>query len=91
MFDIAPPPFQEILTRAAGQFEGEVNTSSRTELQRALGEVTGICTPIVSNRYPFFRGTDREVPFSYAERPTGRSTQGFPGQRPKYKGRKGRG
>uniref|UniRef100_UPI00262B4953 UvrB/UvrC motif-containing protein n=1 Tax=uncultured Methylobacterium sp. TaxID=157278 RepID=UPI00262B4953 len=35
-------------------------------------------------------GTDREVPFTYAERPTGRSTQGFPGQRPKYKGRKGR-
>jgi excinuclease ABC subunit B len=35
-------------------------------------------------------GTDREVPLNWKERPAGRSTQGFAGQRPKYKGRKGR-
>jgi excinuclease ABC subunit B len=32
-------------------------------------------------------GTDREVPLTYKERPAGRSTQGFAGQRPKYKRR----
>ena len=35
-------------------------------------------------------GTDREVPLTWRERPPGRSTQGLAGQRPKYKGRKGR-
>ncbi|MBD2751209.1 excinuclease ABC subunit UvrB [Microvirga sp. BT688] len=36
-------------------------------------------------------GTDREVPLNFRERPAGRSTQGFAGQKPKYKGgRKGR-
>ena len=35
-------------------------------------------------------GTDREVPLNYRERPAARSTQGFAGQKPKYKGRKGR-
>ena len=35
-------------------------------------------------------GTDREVPLDFTERPRGRSTQGFAGQRPKWKGRKGR-
>jgi excinuclease ABC subunit B len=35
-------------------------------------------------------GTDREVPLDFSERPRGRSTQGFAGQRPKWKGRKGR-
>ena len=35
-------------------------------------------------------GTDREVPLDSTERPRGRSTQGFAGQRPKWKGRKGR-
>ncbi|HEV2558284.1 MAG TPA: excinuclease ABC subunit UvrB [Microvirga sp.] len=35
-------------------------------------------------------GTDREVPLTWRERPAARSTQGFAGQKPKYKGRKGR-
>ncbi|MFL5189865.1 MAG: excinuclease ABC subunit UvrB, partial [Microvirga sp.] len=35
-------------------------------------------------------GTDREVPLNYRERPAARSTQGLAGQKPKYKGRKGR-
>jgi excinuclease ABC subunit B len=35
-------------------------------------------------------GTDREVPLNFRERPAARSTQGLAGQRPKYKGRKGR-
>jgi len=35
-------------------------------------------------------GTDREVPLNFRERPLPRSTQGHGGQKPKYKGRKGR-
>jgi excinuclease ABC subunit B len=35
-------------------------------------------------------GTDREVPLNFKERPAGRSTQGFAGQKPKYKGGGGR-
>jgi excinuclease ABC subunit B len=35
-------------------------------------------------------GTDREVPLNYRERPAARSTQGLAGQKPKFKGRKGR-
>jgi excinuclease ABC subunit B len=33
-------------------------------------------------------GTDREIPLAFTERPQGRSTQGFAGQRPKWKGRR---
>jgi excinuclease ABC subunit B len=32
-------------------------------------------------------GTDREIPLFTGERPKGRSTQGFAGQRPKFKKR----
>ncbi|HEY8564999.1 MAG TPA: excinuclease ABC subunit UvrB [Beijerinckiaceae bacterium] len=33
-------------------------------------------------------GTDREVPLTWKERPAGRSTAGFAGQKPKWKGRR---
>ncbi|QFU17247.1 excinuclease ABC subunit UvrB [Microvirga thermotolerans] len=35
-------------------------------------------------------GTDREIPLNFRERPLPRSTQGHGGQKPKYKGRRGR-
>jgi type VI secretion system protein ImpL len=60
--NIAPSPWRELLTSAAAQFEGEVNTSSRAELERALGEVTGACRGIINGRYPFFRDGRAEVP-----------------------------
>jgi excinuclease ABC subunit B len=50
-------------------------------------EGTRIRKPTLDEMGP---GTDREVPLTWKERPTGRSTQGFAGQKPKYKGRKGR-
>ncbi|MFE1598529.1 excinuclease ABC subunit UvrB [Methylobacterium sp. ID0610] len=50
-------------------------------------EGTRIRKPTLDEMGP---GTDREIPI-FTERPAARSTQGFPGQRPKYKGRKGRG
>src|SRR5829696_7187155 len=50
-------------------------------------EGTRIRKPTLDEMGP---GTDREVPLDFSERPRGRSTQGFAGQRPKWKGRKGR-
>jgi excinuclease ABC subunit B len=50
-------------------------------------EGTRIRKPTLDEMGP---GIDREVPLTWKERPTGRSTQGFAGQKPKYKGRKGR-
>jgi excinuclease ABC subunit B len=50
-------------------------------------EGTRIRKPTLDEMGP---GTDREVPLTWKERPAGRSTQGLAGQRPKYKGRKGR-
>jgi excinuclease ABC subunit B len=54
---------------------------------RRSDEGTRIRRPTLDEMGP---GTDREVPLSYRERPAGRSTQGLAGQRPKFKGRKGR-
>ena len=49
-------------------------------------EGTRIRKPSLDDMGP---GTDREVPLP-GIRPAGRSTQGLPGQKPRYKGRKGR-
>jgi type VI secretion system protein ImpL len=60
-----PQPFQDIMTRAAGFFEADVTTASHEQLSRALGDqVTGACQQIVPNRYPFTKGSDREVPLA---------------------------
>ncbi|KAA2234103.1 excinuclease ABC subunit UvrB [Salinarimonas soli] len=50
-------------------------------------EGTRIRKPSLDDMGP---GTDREVPLAAGPRPAGRSTQGLPGQKPRYKGRKGR-
>jgi excinuclease ABC subunit B len=50
-------------------------------------EGTRIRKPTLDEMGP---GTDREVPLNFKERPLPRSTQGHGGQKPKYKGRKGR-
>lgn len=58
-----PPPFSDLLLKAAGTFEGDLTNSSRAQLQRALGEqVIGVCQQIVTGRYPFTRGSTQEVP-----------------------------
>jgi excinuclease ABC subunit B len=54
---------------------------------RGSDEETRIRKPDLDEMGP---GTDREMPLHWRERPAGRSTQGFAGQKPKYKGRKGR-
>jgi len=60
-----PPPFQDMLIKAAGFFENDLTNSSRAQLERALGDqVTGVCNQIVPNRYPFTKGAAREVPLA---------------------------
>jgi type VI secretion system protein ImpL len=60
-----PPPFQGMLLKAAASFEGDVTNSYVSQLSQALGsQVTGICEQVVANRYPFTRGSEREVPLA---------------------------
>jgi type VI secretion system protein ImpL len=58
-----PPPFADMLIRAAGTFEGDLTSSAHAQLRRALGDqVTGVCQQIAPDRYPLVRGATREVP-----------------------------
>ncbi|HEY8384113.1 MAG TPA: excinuclease ABC subunit UvrB [Microvirga sp.] len=72
---------------AAGERGEETPTAYGPQGKGTTDEGTRIRKPDLDNMGP---GTDREVPLTWRERPTGRSTQGFAGQKPKYKGRKGR-
>jgi excinuclease ABC subunit B len=54
----------------------------RSSARGGPGEGTRIRKPTLDVMGP---GTDREVPLPLRERPAGRSTQGFAGQRPKYR------
>ena len=57
-------------------------TRERSSPRSGPGEGTRIRKPTLDVMGP---GTDREVPLPFRERPAGRSTQGFAGQRPKYR------
>jgi type VI secretion system protein ImpL len=60
-----PSPFSDMLLKVASSFEGDLTNSSHDQLARELGnQVTGTCEQIVANRYPFTRGSDREVPLA---------------------------
>jgi type VI secretion system protein ImpL len=60
-----PPPFDQMIRTAANDFEGDATSTTVATLQQSLGdEVTRVCQQIVTNRYPFFRGSDREVPLA---------------------------
>ncbi|MET0427655.1 MAG: UvrB/UvrC motif-containing protein, partial [Microvirga sp.] len=67
----------------AGQASDEAGPAGRG----ISDEGTRIRKPTLDEMGP---GTDREVPMNFRERPLPRSTQGHGGQKPKYKGRKGR-
>lgn len=57
-----PPPFSQMLLQAAGIFEGDNVGSARAQLNRELGQVSGVCNQIVPNRYPFDRRSRRDTP-----------------------------
>jgi type VI secretion system protein ImpL len=58
-----PPPFSDMLRNAVGEFEGDVAASTAGQILVALrDQVTPACQQTIANRYPFTRGSDREVP-----------------------------
>jgi type VI secretion system protein ImpL len=59
--NLLPDPFSKMLVRAAGIFEGDNVEAARAQLNRDLGQISGVCNQIVPNRYPFDRRSRREV------------------------------
>jgi type VI secretion system protein ImpL len=58
-----PPPFSDMLFAAAREFESGMAASTAGQLQVSLrDQVTPLCQQIISNRYPFVRGSNQEVP-----------------------------
>ncbi len=58
-----PPPFSDMLRGAAAEFEGSVAASTAGQLLQTLrDQVTPVCQQTVTNRYPFVRGSNQEVP-----------------------------
>ena len=58
-----PPPFSDMLRGAAAEFEGSVAASTAGQLLQSLrDQVTPVCQQTVTNRYPFVRGSNQEVP-----------------------------
>jgi type VI secretion system protein ImpL len=58
-----PTPFSDMIRNAAGDFEGDATGATMNHLSQALADqVIRVCQQIVTNRYPFARGSDREVP-----------------------------
>jgi excinuclease ABC subunit B len=82
-----PPPSEGEGGRRSRPGEGESPMPHGPLGQGVSDEGTRIRKPSLDEMGP---GTDREVPLTWKERPAARSTQGFAGQKPKYKGRKGR-
>jgi type VI secretion system protein ImpL len=58
-----PPPFSDMLRGAAAEFEGSIAASTAGQLLQSLrDQVTPVCQQTISNRYPFVRGSNQEVP-----------------------------
>ena len=60
-----PKPFSDMLLNLAGDVEREVAVSSAGQLQVALrDQVTPVCQQTIANRYPFVRGSNKDVPLA---------------------------
>ncbi|MBR1155206.1 type VI secretion system membrane subunit TssM [Bradyrhizobium sp. JYMT SZCCT0428] len=58
-----PPPFSDMLRGAAAEFEGDMAASTAGQLLVALrDQVTPVCQQVITNRYPFSRGSNQDVP-----------------------------
>jgi type VI secretion system protein ImpL len=58
-----PPPFSDMMRGAAAEFEGNLAASTAGQLLVALrDQITPACQQTVSNRYPFIRSSNQEVP-----------------------------
>ena len=62
---LLPSPFSDHLRAAVGEFEGNVASSTAGQLQLALrDQAYAVCQQTITNRYPFTRGSDRDVPLA---------------------------
>ncbi|WFU44339.1 type VI secretion system membrane subunit TssM [Bradyrhizobium sp. CB82] len=60
-----PPPFSDMLRAAAAEFEGSIAASTAGQILQSLrDQVTPVCQQAVTNRYPFVRGSNQEVPLA---------------------------
>jgi type VI secretion system protein ImpL len=60
-----PPPFSDMMRQAVGEFEGNVAESTAGQILQALRDnVIPVCQQTITNRYPFTRGSEREVPLA---------------------------
>jgi type VI secretion system protein ImpL len=60
-----PPPFSDLLRTTIGEFEGDVANSTAGQLQQYLrDQVLPYCQQTISNRYPFVRGSEQDVPLA---------------------------
>jgi len=58
-----PPPFSDMLRGAAFEFEGSIAASTAGQLLQTLrDQVTPVCQQTITNRYPFVRGSNQDVP-----------------------------
>jgi type VI secretion system protein ImpL len=63
--NLMPQPFSGLIQGAATSFDNELTGSSVSQLLQDLrSQVTSACNLIVTNRYPFSRGSDRDVPLA---------------------------
>jgi type VI secretion system protein ImpL len=60
-----PSPFSDMLRAAAAEFEGNIAASTAGQILQTLrDQVTPVCQQTVTNRYPFVRGSNQEVPLA---------------------------
>ena len=60
-----PQPFEPMIRQIAAEFEGSATGAAVSYLGKALAdEVLRDCQAIATNRYPFARNSDREVPLA---------------------------
>jgi type VI secretion system protein ImpL len=58
-----PPPFSDMLRGAAFEFEASIAASTAGQLLQSLrDQVTPVCQQTITNRYPFVRGSNQDVP-----------------------------
>lgn len=60
-----PAPFDAMIVAAVNDFEGDATGATLSLLRQALGsEITRRCNDVLTNRYPFVKGSARDVPLS---------------------------
>ncbi len=60
-----PAPFDGMIVAAVNDFEGDATGATVATLRQQLADqVTRVCEQVITNRYPFVKGSQREVPLA---------------------------